>query len=330
VSDFCSDGSRVLVTGGAGFIGNHVALALIEKGERPVIVDNFNDYYDTSLKEARIRRLPEGSYDLYRVDVSDYPSMERIFREYSIGRVCHLAAQAGVRYSLENPFAYESSNMLGTLNLMELCRHNKVPRMVFASSSSVYGKNMKIPFSETDRVDHPISLYAATKKANELYGHVYHHLFGLEMVGLRFFTVYGPWGRPDMAAFLFADAMEKGEAIKVFNHGKMKRDFTYIDDIVSGVMAALQKPVPGGYQIFNLGNHRTVELDRFISIIEENVGVKAQRQLLPMQPGDVAETFADIDLAREHLGYEPKTSIEEGVASFIGWFKQWKSGSFSF
>lgn len=320
---------RILVTGGAGFIGNHVALALIERGHRPVIVDNFNDYYDPSLKEARIRRLPEGSFDLFRCDVSDYQAMEKIFRDMGISRVCHLAAQAGVRYSLENPFAYEKSNMLGTLNLMELCRHCGVPRMVFASSSSVYGKNEKIPFAESDRVDLPISLYAATKKANELYGHVYSHLYGLEMVGLRFFTVYGPWGRPDMAAFLFAEAMLKDEPIKVFNQGKMKRDFTYIDDIVAGVLAALERPIPNGYRIYNLGNHRSVELERYISLIEENLGITARKTLLPMQPGDVAETFAQIDLAREELGFEPKVPIEEGLKRFIAWFKQWKSGRYS-
>lgn len=318
---------RVLVTGGAGFIGNHVAMNLIEKGMRPIIIDNFNDYYDPELKEVRIKRLPNDSFDLVRGDISDYPVMDELFDRFQPDSVIHLAAQAGVRYSLTNPFVYEQSNMLGTLNLLELCRHKKIKRFIFASSSSVYGKNKKIPFSETDNVDIPISLYAATKKANELYAHTYHHLYGIECIGLRFFTVYGPWGRPDMAAWLFADAITDNKPIDVYNFGKMKRDFTFVNDIVKGVVACLDAPLESGYEIINLGNHKSVELMRFIEIIEENLNKKAEKNMMEIQPGDVPETFADTEKARKILGFVPNTSIEYGIEKFIEWFKIWKNGN---
>lgn len=312
---------RILLTGGAGFIGNHVALELIARGYYPVIVDNFNDYYDPALKEARVKRLPEGKCEVHRLDLSDFAGIEKLFKAHGFEKVCHLAAQAGVRYSLTHPFVYENANMLGTLNILELCRHNGVKRLVYASSSSVYGKNTKLPFSEDDRVDNPISLYAATKKANELYAHTYSHLYGLETVGLRFFTVYGPWGRPDMAAYLFADAIMAGRPIKVFNHGKMRRDFTYIDDIVSGIVASIKEPLPTHCEVFNLGNHRSVELMRYIGLIEDYLGKKARMEMLPLQAGDVPETYADIDKARKYLGFEPKTPVEEGLRWFIEWFR---------
>lgn len=314
---------KIVVTGGAGFIGNHLALELIRCGDWPIIIDNFNDYYDPALKEARIKRLPNDKYSLFRCDICDYKVMEGIFDHLKPDIVCHLAAQAGVRYSITNPMVYEHSNMLGTLNILELCRHKKIKRLVFASSSSVYGKNRELPFSENQSVDNPISLYAATKKANELYAHTYHHLYNIEMAGLRFFTVYGPWGRPDMAAYLFADAIKKGRPIDVYNYGKMRRDFTYIDDIVSGIMAAFTKEIPQGYQIFNLGNNKSVELLYFIELIESFMNKKSEKNLMPIQPGDVPETYADIEKARSILGFSPVTSIEKGLESFIKWFKEY-------
>lgn len=309
----------ILVTGGAGFIGFHVAKALLERGDSVVIVDNFNDYYDPKLKHGRIDQIKDsGNLEVVEADISSYEDMENIFKKHKFDKICHLAAQAGVRYSLENPFKYERSNNLGTLTLLELAKKFKIKDFVFASSSSVYGGNKKTPFSEKDDVSSPISIYAATKKSNELYAHVYHHLYGLNCTGLRFFTVYGPWGRPDMAAFKFAKAITAGKPIDVYNFGKMRRDFTFITDIVWGVLAAIDNPFP--YEIFNLGNNNPVDLIKFIELIEESLGKKAEKNMMPLQPGDVPETYADIGKAKEMLGYEPKTGIEEGVKKFIKWY----------
>ncbi len=318
--------TTVLVTGAAGFIGSATARSLVERGHRVVGLDNFNSYYDVALKRARAARL-KNDVVIHEGDVADKTFVDRIFKANKIDRVCHLAAQAGVRYSLENPFVYETSNNLGTLNLLEACRHNGVNTFVFASSSSVYGGNTKMPFSESDSVDKPISLYAATKKYNELMAHTYNHLFGIHCTGLRFFTVYGPWGRPDMALFKFTKNILAGEPIDVYNHGKMKRDFTYIDDIVSGVVAALDKNYP--YEIFNLGNSQVVELNHYIECIEREVGRTAKRNLLPMQPGDVPETVADISHARERLGFAPKIKVEEGVRNFLAWYREYFSSPLS-
>ncbi|MBW2992605.1 GDP-mannose 4,6-dehydratase [Candidatus Woesearchaeota archaeon] len=311
---------KILVTGGAGFIGFYIVKALLDRGDSVVIVDNFNDYYNPKLKYARIKQI-KGSKNLvvYRKDISKYKDMEKIFRKHKFDKICHMAAQAGVRYSLKDPIRYEIWNNLGTLNLLELCRKFGIKDFVYASSSSVYGGNKKIPFSEKDNVDSPISFYAATKKTNELYAHVYSHLYGLNCTGLRFFTVYGPFGRPDMALFNFVKRITEGKHIEVYNYGKMKRDFTYITDIVSGVLAAIDKPF--SYEIFNLGNNKPVELNKFIKIIEKELGKKAKKKLMPIQPGDVPVTYANIDKAKKMLGYRPKTSIEEGVRKFIKWFK---------
>jgi UDP-glucuronate 4-epimerase len=313
---------KVLVTGGAGFIGFHTTKALLERGDEVIIVDNFNDYYDVSFKENRINQIKDNkNLKIYRIDISDYKEMEKIFQENKFDKICHLAAQAGVRYSLDHPFVYEKANLLGTLVLLELARHHKVKDFVFASSSSVYGGNKTIPFSETDNVDTPISLYAATKKSDELMAYCYHHLYGINCTGLRFFTVYGPWGRPDMALFLFTKAILEEKPMDVFNYGKMKRDFTYIDDIVAGLLACLDKPF--GYEIFNLGNNKTVELLYFIETIEKELGKKGEKNLLPMQAGDIAETFANIDKAKKMLGFNPKVSIEQGIKNFIQWYKEY-------
>jgi len=313
---------KILVTGTAGFIGFHVAKALLERGDEVIGVDNFNPYYDIRLKEDRNEILEQDSdYRVYRADLVDFEALSKIFKENGIQKICHLAAQAGVRYSLENPLAYERSNNEGFLRVLELARDFDVRDVIFASSSSVYGGNEKIPFSEEDRVDKPISLYAATKRYNELLAHTYHHLFGMNITGLRFFTVYGPWGRPDMALFKFVKAIREDRPIDVYNHGNMKRDFTYIDDIVDGVVAAIDNPQP--YEIFNLGNNNPVELTRFIEVIEEKLDKKAQKNLLPLQPGDVPETYADISRAQEILGYEPRVSIEEGIGRFTEWYNSY-------
>jgi UDP-glucuronate 4-epimerase len=312
----------MLVTGSAGFIGYHLSLRLLAEGWRVVGLDNFNDYYDVRLKEARNARLEcEPGFTLIRGDLCDLHVWERIAAEFRPDLVCHLAAQAGVRYSLQNPMAYQQSNLEGFLRVLEYCRHQGIPRLVYASSSSVYGGNRKVPFSETDPVDNPVSLYAATKKANELMAHTYTHLYGFQTVGLRFFTVYGPWGRPDMAYWLFTRAMLEGKPIQVFNHGDMLRDFTYIDDIVSGVCAALTADGLDPCEIFNLGNHRCESLGHFIDVLGDALGIVPEKIMLPMQPGDVYQTYADIDKARAKLGYLPSTPIERGLKVFVEWYR---------
>lgn len=312
----------ILVTGSAGFIGFHTAKRLLEEGASVIGADDFNDYYDPSLKEAR-NAILEGfnNFKLYRGDLSDESFVERIFTDNKIDKICHLAAQAGVRYSLENPRVYIKSNIVAFLNILEAARNYKIKDLVYASSSSVYGNNKKVPFAISDPVDNPISLYAATKKADELMAHTYCHIFGINTTGLRFFTVIGPYGRPDMAPILFTEAINKGEAIKVFNFGKMRRDFTYIDDIVAGILLALNKT--DGYQIFNLGNNKPVELEYFISCLEKELGKTAIKNYLELQPGDVLETYADIEHTKEILGWEPKIATEEAVRLFVEWYQEY-------
>jgi len=316
---------KILVTGSAGFIGSYVAHSLLDDGHEVVGLDNFNDYYDVRLKEARFQGLEKrDDFKMVRGDLCDADLLTKLVAEHSFGRVCHLAAQAGVRYSIKNPAAYQKSNLEGYLNILEACRYAKIDRLVYASSSSVYGGNEKSPFREEDPVDHPVSLYAATKKANELMSHTYTHLYGLQTVGLRFFTVYGPWGRPDMAYWLFTEAMLKGEAIEVFNHGKMERDFTYIDDIVSGVKSTLFTDGLEPYEIFNLGNSKPENLMDFIRTLAAELGVDPGMEMLPMQAGDVPSTFADISKAQQKLGYQPTTSMAEGLRRFVDWYqKEW-------
>ncbi len=331
---------KILVTGTAGFIGSHVAHYLLDRGDEVIGIDNLNDYYDVNLKKDRLARLNarDGFTDL-RIDLADRDAIADAFKKYKPQRVVHLAAQAGVRYSLVNPLAYIDSNIVGTTNILEGCRHNDVEHLVYASSSSVYGANTKMPFSIHDNVDHPVSLYAASKKANELMAHTYSHLYGLPTTGLRFFTVYGPWGRPDMALFLFTKAILEGRPIDVFNHGKCQRDFTYIDDIVEGVVRTLDRvatPNPdwsgddpdtgtsyAPYRLYNIGNNQPVELLRFIEIIEECIGKKAQKNLLPLQPGDVPATYADVDDLKRDVGFKPDTPIEEGIARFVDWYRDY-------
>ncbi len=311
---------KVLITGTAGFIGFHLAKFLLERGDQVIGYDNVNDYYDVRLKEARMRIL-EG-YDGYvfqKADLCDRTALDDVVKEHEPEKFCNLAAQAGVRYSLEHPETYVDSNLVGFLNVLETCRHNGIKDLVYASSSSVYGGNTKIPFSTSDNVDSPISLYAATKKSNELMAHVYSHLFEMNTTGLRFFTVYGPYGRPDMALFKFTKAIVEGRPIDVYNFGRMERDFTYVDDIVAGVTACLDKPFR--YEVFNLGNNKPADLEYFISLIEKELGIKAEKNYLPMQPGDVPKTYAEIDHSKEKLGYEPVTSLEKGVRKFIEWYK---------
>jgi len=314
---------KIFLTGAAGFIGMHTVESLLADGHEVTGFDNFNDYYDVSLKEARSARL-EGrkGYTLIEGDLTDYELLTTLFRENRFDRVCHLAAQAGVRYSIDNPAAYQKSNLEGHLNILEACRRAKSSRLVYASSSSVYGGNRKIPFSESDPVDHPVSFYAATKKANELMSHSYTHLYGLQTVGLRFFTVYGPWGRPDMAYWLFTEAMLKGRPIKVFNNGKMERDFTYIADIVAGVKAALFTDGLQPYEVFNLGNNKPENLMDFIKVLASALGMEPKMEMFPMQAGDVPVTFADISKAQQKLGYQPTTSIEQGLTQFATWYKE--------
>jgi UDP-glucuronate 4-epimerase len=321
----------LLVTGAAGFIGFHVTTALLAQGETVIGVDNLSDYYDVALKEARLACFEgEKGFIFRRLDIADKDAMMALVAEFpDMDRVVHLAAQAGVRYSLINPYAYIHANVLGQLVMMEACRTLKnLVHLVYASSSSVYGGNTKLPFSVDDRVDTPVSLYAATKKSVELLAASYAHLYRLPMTGLRFFTVYGPWGRPDMAAFIFAQKILAGEEISVFNNGDMKRDFTYIDDIVAGVLACLDMPpadhgVEGPHRIYNLGNHRAEPLMRFIGLIEEALGQKAKVKMEPMQPGDVKETYADIDSSRRDFGFAPTTLIDQGLPRFIAWHKDY-------
>lgn len=328
---------KVLITGVAGFIGMNLSERLLARGDEVVGIDNLNDYYSVKLKEDRLKRLLEQGGDRFtfeKVDFSDFPALEAALKDKAFDRIVHLGAQAGVRYSIENPHAYVQSNLVGHLNLMEIARHRGSEHLVYASSSSVYGGNETLPFSVSDRVDHPLSLYAATKKADELMSETYAHLYRLPQTGLRFFTVYGPWGRPDMAMWLFTKAILAGEPIKVFNNGDMRRDFTYIDDIVSGIVACLDnppaddgKPKAGGsvkpHRLYNIGNHRSEDLMRLIEIIEDQCGRKAEKILMPMQAGDVKETFADIDAIQQDLGYQPSTRIDVGVPNFVRWYREY-------
>jgi UDP-glucuronate 4-epimerase len=335
-----SNNRKILVTGAAGFIGFHFCKKLLERGNLVVGIDNLNDYYDIDLKLARLKQL-EGAehFRFFKIDLSDKESIVHLFAKEKFDRVINLAAQAGVRYSLINPYAYTDSNITGFLNILEGCRHHKAGHLVFASSSSVYGANTKMPFSVHHNVDHPISLYAATKKANELMAHTYSSLYGIPCTGLRFFTVYGPWGRPDMAYFLFTKAILEEKPIDVFNHGKMQRDFTYIDDVVEGVMKAMDKvPEPDAhwngdnpdsarsyapYRLYNIGNNNPVELMRFIEVLEDCLKKKAKKNLLPMQPGDVPATYADIDDLTRDVGFKPLTTIEEGLKKFVQWYREY-------
>ncbi len=331
---------RVLVTGAAGFIGSSLSRYLLARGDEVLGYDNVNDYYDPALKESRLARLQDmKGFRFVRAGLEDRPAMERAFEDFRPHRVVNLAAQAGVRYSIENPQAYVDSNIVGFVNILEACRHHGVEHLVYASSSSVYGANTKLPFSVDDSVDHPVSLYAATKKSNELMAHTYSHLFGLPTTGLRFFTVYGPWGRPDMALFLFTRNILAGKPIDVFNHGHHRRDFTYIDDIVEGITRTLDKvpaPDPGydfgqgtpaasaaPYRLYNIGSDRPVELMRYIELIEENLGLKAECNLLPLQPGDVPESHADVQALRQDVGYAPTTPVEEGIRRFVAWYRDY-------
>ncbi|KAF1723328.1 capsular biosynthesis protein CpsI [Pseudoxanthomonas mexicana] len=329
---------RVLVTGAAGFIGSHLSERLLARGDEVLGYDNLNAYYDPALKEARLARLmPQDGFSFVRASLEDRAALEAAFDDFKPQRVVNLAAQAGVRYSLENPHAYIDSNIVGFLNILEACRHRGIEHLVYASSSSVYGANRKLPFAVEDSVDHPVSLYAASKKANELMAHTYSHLFGLPTTGLRFFTVYGPWGRPDMALFLFTKKILAGEPIDVFNHGHHTRDFTYVDDIVEGVIRTLDRvpgpdpaydplaPTPASslapYRVYNIGNHQPVQLLRYIEVLEDCLGRKAERRLLPMQPGAVPDTEADVEARRRDTGYSPATPIETGVRRFVEWYR---------
>ncbi len=329
---------RVLVTGAAGFIGSTLSHRLLDRGDEVLGYDNLNDYYDVRLKEARLERLsPRAGFAFLKASLEDRAAMEQAFAEFRPDRVVNLAAQAGVRYSLENPRAYIDANIVGFLNILECCRHGGIEHLVYASSSSVYGANRKLPFAVEDSVDHPVSLYAATKKSNELMAHTYSHLFGLPTTGLRFFTVYGPWGRPDMALFLFTRKILAGEPIDVFNFGQHTRDFTYIDDIVEGVIRTLDR-VPGPdpafdpllpspasssapYRVYNIGNHRPVQLSRYIELIEQALGRTAEKRLLPLQPGDVPDTEADVDALMRDTGYSPQTPVEVGIQRFVDWYR---------
>ncbi|MBJ8369509.1 NAD-dependent epimerase [Citrobacter cronae] len=328
---------KYLVTGAAGFIGFHVSKRLLEAGHQVVGIDNLNDYYDVSLKQARLELLVHPGFQFHKIDLADRESMSALFASGHFDRVIHLAAQAGVRYSLENPHAYADSNLTGFLNILEGCRHNKIQHLLYASSSSVYGMNRKMPFSTDDSVDHPVSLYAATKKANELMAHTYSHLYGLPTTGLRFFTVYGPWGRPDMALFKFTKAMLEGKSIDVYNYGKMKRDFTYIGDIAEAIIR-LQDVIPAPneewtvesgspatssapYCVYNIGNSSPVELMDYIKALEEALGIDATKNMLPLQPGDVLETSADTKALYDVIGFKPTTTVKDGVKNFVDWYR---------
>lgn len=321
--------SKILVTGAAGFIGFHLAKRLLERGDEIVGIDNMNDYYTPKLKEARLAQIVNHpSFKFIKGDIADRELMPRLFEDEKFDKVVNLAAQAGVRYSIENPFAYVDSNLVGFANILECCRHNGTKHLVYASSSSVYGGNKKVPFSEEDKVDNPVSLYAATKKANELMASCYTKLYGFPATGLRFFTVYGPWGRPDMAPILFATAIRDGKPIKVFNNGDMMRDFTYVDDIVEGIIRVLdskgnEAPREGEtlHAVYNIGCSNPVKLMDFIDTIEEAMGKKAEKIMMPMQPGDVYQTYADTTRLEQDMGYKPHVSLKEGIGEFIGWFK---------
>jgi UDP-glucuronate 4-epimerase len=341
----------VLVTGTAGFIGSHVAIRLLDEGKTVIGLDNLNDYYDVNLKKARLARFEDHpNYTHVHADLADREAVEKLFAEHKPARVIHLAAQAGVRYAAENPHVYASSNVTGTLHILEGCRHHGIEHLVFASTSSVYGANTKMPFSEHDHTEHPMSLYAATKKANEQMAHSYAHLYNIPCTGLRFFTVYGPWGRPDMALFLFTKAILAGEAIKVFNHGKHKRSFTYVDDIVEGITRILDRPpepdveveVPetgnrkpetvgpdparsrvGPYRIYNIGNEQSVELLRYIEVLEDCLGKKAEMEMLPLQPGDVPATEASMQGLKQAIGYSPSVPVEQGIKNFVDWYQDY-------
>ena len=328
---------KILVTGTAGFIGNHLALKLLERGDEVIGIDNLNGYYDIKLKKARLARILDyGRYTDVRADIADRETMAALFKQHQPQRVVNLAAQAGVRYSIENPHAYIDSNIVGFINILEGCRHQQVEHLVYASSSSVYGANETMPFSVHDNVDHPLSLYAASKKANELMAHTYSNLYQLPTTGLRFFTVYGPWGRPDMALFLFAKAILADEPIKVFNYGKHRRDFTYIDDIVEGIIRTLDHPAQSNpqwsglnpdpatskapWRIYNIGNQHPVELLTYIETLEKALGKTAIKELLPLQPGDVPDTYADVEALVDDIGYKPNTPIAEGINRFVDWY----------
>ena len=324
---------KVLLTGVAGFIGYHVALKLLARGDTVIGVDNLNDYYDVSLKQARLDSIQAHdnakNFKFVKLDLAENMATQQLFTDEAPDSVIHLAAQAGVRYSLQNPHAYISSNIVAFTNILEACRAIQTKHLVYASSSSVYGGNTKLPFSETDSVDNPVSLYAATKKANELMAHTYSHLYGLPTTGLRFFTVYGPWGRPDMSPFLFAGAIINNKPIKVFNHGDMLRDFTYIDDIVEGVIRVLDKPATSStntgapYRVFNIGNNQPEKLMDFIGLLESAIGKTAQKEFLPMQAGDVKATFADTSALDAWVGFKPNTPLNDGVKKFVAWYRQY-------
>ena len=335
----------ILVTGAAGFIGYHLSKKLLEANHQVIGVDNINDYYSTELKYARLEQLGVARVDaaidglecsserypnfkFIKIELADSDAVKQLFKKYTFDKVCHLAAQAGVRYSIENPEVYIQSNLVAFGHLLEAVRHNQVDHLVYASSSSVYGESQEVPFSVTQRVDHPISLYAATKKANELMAHTYSHLYGITTTGLRFFTVYGPWGRPDMAYYLFTKAILSDEPINVFNNGEMKRDFTYIDDIVKGVQRIIEQPIVNRecYKIYNIGNSRSEKLADFIETLEKHLGKKAKKNLLPMQPGDVSQTFADVSALQSDYGYSPNTTIDEGLKQFASWYLKTKMG----
>jgi len=332
------DYTNVLVTGAAGFIGYHLSKRLIENGYKVTGIDNMNPYYDVKLKETRLSHLTSSeNFTFSKINLEDLNDLEKVFEEHEFDVVVNLAAQAGVRYSLKNPHAYVNANIVGFVNLLECCRHNHIKHLVFASSSSVYGANTLMPFSIHHNIDHPVSLYAATKKSNELMAHTYSHLYGLPCTGLRFFTVYGPWGRPDMALFLFTKAILEDKPIKVFNHGKMQRDFTYIDDIIEGVVRVMankpepnpswsgNSPDPGtsytNYKIYNIGNNQPISLEGFIEIIEDTLGKKAIKEMMDLQPGDVTATYADVDDLINDVGFKPATPIEVGIKNFIEWYK---------
>ena len=330
---------NILITGVAGFIGYHLAQRLLADGKQVYGIDNLNDYYDVNLKKARLARLtPNNNFKFQLLDLNNRQEILQLFQQQNFDVVINLAAQAGVRYSLENPFAYIDSNLVGFANILEACRHSQPKHLVFASSSSVYGANTKIPFSVSDNVDNPVSLYAATKKANELMAHSYSHLYGLPITGLRFFTVYGPWGRPDMAYFKFVRAIERNQPINVFNYGNMQRDFTYIDDVIEGIVRVIHQPptinidsehIKSRYKIYNIGNNKPVDLLTFIEVIESAIDKQAIKNFLPMQPGDVPRTYADVDDLIKDVGFKPTTTIEEGINKFVRWYQDFYNSPLS-